>query len=137
MHTWSPEKRCTEFPAGRGRWATFTCHSISAAGQAIIDEHNPNAQLLFDIVSPEQVAENVMYFDVVLSGEQRDMQFVITEQEYDKWAEQCIKDNGTYTVKELTMTGSGKDYAIQLNFVDNVIGSFEYREHMVARSGTI
>ena len=57
----------------------------------IIDEYTPNAQSLIDIVWPEQTAEYVMYFDMVLAGEQRNKQFVITEQEYDKWAEQCIR----------------------------------------------
>jgi thioredoxin 1 len=55
--------------------------------------------------------------------------FVVTEDQYDRCAEQCIKDNSTSAVKELTMTGSCKSYAVELNFVDNVSGSFEYRQY--------
>lgn len=79
----------------------------------------------------------MMYFDIVLSGEQGNKQFVITKDQYDRWAEQCIKEednNKTSAVKELTVTSLGDSYDVQLNFVS---GSFEYRHYVVNRNGTI
>ncbi len=133
-----PKEKVYRIPCGQGPPGYFyRSFYFSGAGPAIIDEYRPNAQSLFDIVSPEQAAEYVMYFDIVLSGEQGNKEFVITGDQYDRWAEQCIRDNSTYVVKELTVTSSGKDYMVQLNFVDDVDGSFEYRQYLVDRNGTI
>jgi hypothetical protein len=46
---------------------------------AIIHEYTPNAQSLIGIVSPEETAEYVIYFDVVLFDELRNKQFIISE----------------------------------------------------------
>jgi hypothetical protein len=52
--------------------------------------------------------------------------------------EQCIKDNSTSAVKELTVASWDKSYAVaELNFVDNVGRSFEYCQYLVARNGII
>jgi hypothetical protein len=133
-----PKETVYRIPCGQGPSGHFyRSFYFSGAGPEIIDEYHPNAQSLFDIVSPEQAAEYVMYFDIVLSGEEGNKQFVVTEDQYDRWAEQCIKDNSTSAVKELTATSSGEGYVVELNFVDNVSGSFEYRQYLVTRNGTI
>lgn len=133
-----PRETMYRIPCGQGPPGYFyRSFYFSGAAPAIIDEYHPNAQSLFDINSPRQAAEYVIFFDVVLSGELGNKQFVITEDQYDRWAEQCVKDNNTSAVKELTMTNSGENYAVLLNYVDNVSGSFEYRQYLVSRNGTI
>jgi hypothetical protein len=133
-----PGETVYRIPCGHGPPGYFyRSFYFSAAGPAIIDEYHPNEQSLFEIASPNQAAEYVMYFDIVLAGEQGNKQFVLTEEQYDRWAEQCIKDNNTSAVKELTVTHSGDDHTAELNFVDNVSGSFEYRKYLVGREGAI
>ncbi len=133
-----PKETVYRIPCGQGPPGYFyRSFYFSGAGSTIIDEYHPNAQSLFDIASPTQAAEYVMYFDIVLSGEQGNKQFVITKDQYDRWAEQCIKEednNKTSAVKELTVTSLGDSYDVQLNFVS---GSFEYRHYVVNRNGTI
>jgi hypothetical protein len=138
-----PKETVYRIPCGQGPSGYFyRSFYFSGAGPAIIDEYHPNAQALFDIVSPKQAAEYVMYFDIVLSGEQDNKQFVITEDQYSRWVGQCIKDNNdnnhtSFEAKKLTVTSLDEDYDVQLNFVDNVSGSFEYRHYMVNRDGTV
>lgn len=67
----------------------FRTFYISETVPTIIDGYHPNAQSLFYVASKEQAADYVMYFSVVLAGEMGNKQFVLTEDQYDKWAGQC------------------------------------------------
>jgi hypothetical protein len=132
-----PRDAMFRIPCGQGQSGHFfRTFYISGSVPTIIDEYHPNAQLLFDVASKEQAAEYVIYFSVVLAGEMSNKQFVITEDQYDEWAEQC-NANDTSVAKRLTITESREDYIVDLNFIDRVSGSFEHRQYRVTRDGAI
>lgn len=131
-----PREAVFRIPCGIGPAGHFfRTFYFSGMGPMIIDEYHPNAQLLFEVDSKEQAAEYVMYFSVVLAGEMDNKQFVLTEDQFDRWAEQCNSD--TSVGKELTVAKAGEDHIVDLNFVDKVSGSFEHRQYMVTRDGAI
>ncbi len=123
---------CGIGPAGH----LFRTFYISGATPTIIDEYHPNSQSLFDVASKEQAAEYVMYFSVVFAGKMDNKQFVLTEDQYYRWAAQCDANN-TSVAKKLMVTASGEDHVVELNFVDKVNSSFEHRQYLVSRDGTI
>ena len=64
-----PKETVYRIPCGIGPAGNFyRTFYFFEAGPAIIDEYHPNAQSLFDIISPKQAAEYVMYFDIILSS---------------------------------------------------------------------
>jgi hypothetical protein len=132
-----PREAVFRIPCGIGPAGHFfRTFYISGSVPTIIDEYHPNAQSLFDVASKEQAAEYVMYFSVVLAGEMGNKQFVLTEDQYDKWAGQC-NANDTSVAKKLTVTVSGENHVVDLNFVDRTSGSFEHRQYLVTRDGGI
>ncbi len=149
-----PRETLFRIPCGQGPAGyVFRSFFITSAGPEIIDEYHPNSQSLFDIISPQQAAEYVMYFDIVRAGEIGNKQFVITADQYDKLSKQCIHNNNnaataanfnassssSSTVKALIVISplGSNDHIVELNFVNNGDGSFEYRQYRVTQNGTI
>ena len=132
-----PRDAVFRIPCGLGPSGHFfRTFYISGIVPTIIDEYHPSAQSLFDVASKEQAAEYVMYFSVVLAGEMGNKQFVLAEDQYDRWAGQCNATD-TSVAKKLTVDASGEDHVVDLNFVDRVSGSFEHRRYLVTRDGVI
>jgi hypothetical protein len=102
---------------------------------------------LFSIDSSEKAMDYVVYFGLVRNGETGLVELVDNEDEYLKWAEQCMgtekqQENNTITESPVRIPlvasfDGNQSYVVQANFVDMASGLLQYVKFVVTNEGML